>query len=242
MQWAICQLHFKELALRHLFESLDGPTFGPSSYTGCIGKSLKVCELLPVLKFEPVNCTLPSVDISNLSMNQRCLRDIALAISSGICPPDLAKRDLGPLNITRWLTTKRVNRILRLYVSATEPSDNLLIVLRVYVTPWFRIKIHYSIKDGARDLYHLIQSSRYLDQVNCNVIDPLTSRNAYFASPENILRTDKRTYIRALGIRRVIKLRESNEMVGNVGIRKYYILKKNFKANNYIDLIDWSSS
>ena len=74
VQWAICQLHFNELPLLHLFESLDGPTSGPSSYTGCIGKSLKACELLPVVTFEPVNCTLPSVDISNLSKNQRYLR------------------------------------------------------------------------------------------------------------------------------------------------------------------------
>ena len=37
--------------------------------------------------------------------------------------------------------------------------------------------------------------------------------------------TDKRTHIRALGIRRVIKARESNEMVGNVEVG-----------------IDWSSS
>ena len=155
-----------------------------------------------------------------------------------------------------WLTT--ANRKLRLYVSATEPSDNLCtiveFVLRVYVPSWSRIKIHHSIKDGARHLYHFIQSSRYLDQVSRNVIDPVISRNAYFASPENILlametdkrthimRTDKRTHIRALGICRVIKARESNETVGNVGIRKFYFPKINFKVNDYIDLIDWSSS
>ena len=56
------------------------------------------------------------------------------------------------------------------------------------------------------------------------------------------MRTDKRTHIRALGIRRVIKARESNEMVGNVGIRKFYIPKINFKTNDFIDLFDWSSS
>ena len=54
VQWTICQLHFNELSLRHLFKSLDGPTSGPTSYTGCIGKSLKACELLPVATFEPV--------------------------------------------------------------------------------------------------------------------------------------------------------------------------------------------
>ena len=215
VQWAICQLHFNELPLRHLFESLDDPISGPSSYTGCIEKSLKACELLPVVTFELVNCTLPSVDISNLSKDQRYLRDIALAISSGICPSGLAKRDPGPLNMSRWLT--RANRILRLYVSATEPSDNLRtiaeFVLRVYVPSWFHINIHpdtWMDFDAEPSWYHpFIISSRYLDQVNRNVIDPVISRNAYFASPENILLTDwrthimltdKRTHIRALGI------------------------------------------
>jgi len=54
--------------------------------------------------------------------------------------------------------------------------------------------------------------------------------------------TDKRTHIRALGIRRVIKARESGETVGHVGIRKFDIPKINFEANDYIELIDWSSS
>ena len=54
--------------------------------------------------------------------------------------------------------------------------------------------------------------------------------------------THKRTHIRALGIRRVIKARESNEIVGNVWIRKYYTPKINFKANDYIDPIEWLSS
>ena len=89
--------------------------------------------------------------------------------------------------------------------------------------------------------YSIIQM---LDQVDRNVIDPLISRNAYFASPENVLLamlTDKRTHIRAHSIRRVITAREPNEMVGNVAIIKFCIPKINFKANDYIDLIDWSS-
>ena len=105
VQRAICQVHFNKLPLRHLFESLDDPTSGPNFYTGCIGKSLKACELLPVVTFEPVNCTLLPVDISNLRKDQRYLRNIALAISSGICPPGLAKQDPGSLNMSRQLTT-----------------------------------------------------------------------------------------------------------------------------------------
>lgn len=53
----------------------------------------------------------------------------------------------------------------------------------------------------------------------------MISRNAYFASPENILLamlTDERRCIGALGIQRVIKAREIGETVGHVGIRKLH--------------------
>ena len=66
VQWAIFHLHFNGLTLRHLFDSLDGPTFGPTSYISCYGKSMKTCELPPVVTFEPVNCTLLLVDVLKL--------------------------------------------------------------------------------------------------------------------------------------------------------------------------------
>jgi hypothetical protein len=85
VQWVVCLLHFNELPLRHLFQFLDSRTSGPSSYSDC--------ELLPLVKFEPINCTLSSIDLSILSKDQKYLMDIAIAISSGNCPADLAIRN-----------------------------------------------------------------------------------------------------------------------------------------------------
>ncbi|GBM27866.1 hypothetical protein AVEN_66414-1 [Araneus ventricosus] len=50
-----------ELPLRHLFAHVDGTTTGPRSFTGEIGKSLAVCEKLPVVSFTPIECTLCEV-------------------------------------------------------------------------------------------------------------------------------------------------------------------------------------
>ena len=38
LQRAVCTLHQAELPLRKMFEHLDGPTTGPRSYSGSIGK------------------------------------------------------------------------------------------------------------------------------------------------------------------------------------------------------------
>lgn len=40
LQWFICLLHFNELPFRHLFESVDGDTTGPTSFSGQIDKKL----------------------------------------------------------------------------------------------------------------------------------------------------------------------------------------------------------
>lgn len=54
LQWSICLLHFNELPLRHLLQSLDGETKGPSSYSGSIGLLLKNCETLPLVSFKSI--------------------------------------------------------------------------------------------------------------------------------------------------------------------------------------------
>jgi hypothetical protein len=186
IQWIICLLHFNELPLRHLFEYIDGKSSGPTSYTGDIGRNLKECEKLPLVAFNRIECDLPDIDPTTLSSDQKYLLDICTAISSGVCSSDLAKRQPGTLNLVRWLTT--ANRILRFYISTSDPSNELLtlvvFILRVYAASWFRIKIHHSIKDGARHLWHFISSSRYLPKKYRDIIDPVISRNAYFAAPE----------------------------------------------------------
>ncbi|PGH37161.1 MAG: hypothetical protein CRN43_22805 [Candidatus Nephrothrix sp. EaCA] len=139
VQWlvsVVCLLHANDLPLRHLYEALDGATTGPRGFSGSIGKRLVTCSEHPVSSFEPVQLTeqLSNVDPKELSTDQRYLMEICNNIRIGECEVDLAMRNPGCLNHSRWLTT--ANRILRLYVSDKKPSENLktlvTYIIRVY--------------------------------------------------------------------------------------------------------------
>ncbi|GBL74264.1 hypothetical protein AVEN_235264-1 [Araneus ventricosus] len=98
---------------------------------------------------------------------------------------------------------------------------------------WFRIEVHYSITDVARHLWHFISSSRYLPKKYRDIIEPVISRNAYFAAPENMLLAmlkDERYHIRTLAARPIINARE----IGPDGeyIRRFVIPAVNFQATD----------
>ena len=141
LQWFICLLHLNELPLRHLMQYLDGVTSGPQSFSGQIGKELQSCEQLQIAKFPPFEIQLPGND-SALSTDQQYLNNIATAVSSGRGSLRLSDRSSGKLSHARWLTS--ANRILRLYISKTSPTNNLWIlvnyVAKVYIPIWFKIK------------------------------------------------------------------------------------------------------
>lgn len=240
VQWLVCQLHANELPLRHLFTHLDGPTTGPRGFSGPIGKALQACETLPIVAFEKIESNFPYITCDDLSTDQAYLLDISQAVITGNCSNDLARRDPGKLNHSRWLTT--ANRILRLYVATTSPSAELkemaMFIVKVYAPLWFLIKTKPSCKDGARHLWKTVSLSRYLPQKLKKVVDPVIQRNGYFAHPENLLLaviTDENPNMRELGIRRFLKSRQSKA----TRIRKFEIPKLNFQASNYIDLINW---
>lgn len=125
----------------------------------------------------------------DLSTDQQYLYKIVSAVISGEFPEDLGNKSPGKLSHARWIT--RANRILRLYVSTEEPSENLktlaTFVVKVYAPSWFLIKNKPSCKDGTRHLFIIIKASRYLPETLKKIIDPVIQRNGYFAHPEGIL-------------------------------------------------------
>jgi len=112
LQWLVSQLHVNKLPLRYLFQSLDGATTDPHEFSGSIGKRLVTCSKQPVSSFEPVQLAvqLSNVDPKEFSTDQRYLLEMCNSISKGECSIDLAMRNPGCLNHSRWLTTG--NRIL----------------------------------------------------------------------------------------------------------------------------------
>ncbi|GBM50161.1 hypothetical protein AVEN_50057-1 [Araneus ventricosus] len=84
--------------------------------------------------------------------------------------------------------------------------------------------------------------SRYLPKKYPDIIEPVISRNAYFAVPENMLLAmlaDERCHIRTLSTRRIITAKE----IGSDGNcdRRFVIPAVNFGATDYVDLIDWQA-
>ena len=114
----------------------------------------------------------------------------------------------------RWLTT--ANRILRLYVSETSPSPQLIVIvnyiMKVYVRVWFAIKCNSSVFQGAKHLHKMITISRILQDSNRKVVDKVIQHNAYFAHPESLFIAmihDDSPVVRELGYRRILKARST---------------------------------
>lgn len=241
LQWFICLLHANELPLRHLMKHLDGETSGPTGYTGDIGRQLETCELQSVAKFKKIPTKLPQLDLDILSSDQKYLYEISLAISEGTVSERLARRQPGKMAHSRWLTT--ANRVLRLYIGTTNPSNKLIIlttfIQTVYVPSWFEIKTKPEGKYGSLHLFNIIQRSRYLPLPLKNLINKVIQTNGYFAHPENLLLcmlSDTRSHVRELSLRRILKSRTTN---ATRDIRKFKIPPINFEADNYINLINW---
>lgn len=166
-------------------------------------------------------------------------------MSLGEFPTSLATRNPGKLSHARWLTT--ANRILRLYVSTTNPSANLIeiatFIIKVYAPMWFYIKTKPTIKDAPLNLWRTISLSRYLNDDLRKIVDNTIQRNGFFAHPESVLvamLADNRKHFRELAIRRILSIRAKKST--QTKIRKFVLPKINFLADDYTDLIIWQSS
>ncbi|GBM88396.1 hypothetical protein AVEN_149450-1 [Araneus ventricosus] len=69
-----------ELPFRHIFQHIDGQTEGPKSFNGPIEQQLTCYEKLPVVDYEPIDCSIPDIDRNLLSEDQQYLLDISNAI------------------------------------------------------------------------------------------------------------------------------------------------------------------
>jgi len=245
LQHLVCLPHINELPLRHLLKKLDGETTGPSTFSGPVGRKLEGCENRQAVSFQAIQ--VPWVhelgDFNDLSVDQQYLLDICRAVSSGKCPEELANKKPGPISQSRWLTT--ACRILRLYLSTDKPSKPLSylaeFVIRVYAPMWFLIKLQPACSDEARHVWKMIHLIKFLPNDLEQAIRCVIQHNAYFLHPENLILsmvTDPRKEIRTLGWRRIKKCRAR----ARKGLREFLVPKINFEANDYVELIDWTST
>ena len=242
VQWAVCMLHGNELPLRAIMKKLDGGTKGPCAHGGEIGKQLQNCETLPIVEFHAINGEIITADMTQLSTDQKYLLEIYQSVSAGSVDPNLAVRDPGNICMSRWLTT--ANRLLRLYVSTNDPSDNLVkivtFIMLHYVPNWFDIKRNGSVTSGAQLLFKSIDRLKKLPESVRKISEPVIQRNCYFGHHENILLSmifDNKQAIRLLGWQRIKKARTSNSVRSS--IRAFRLPEINFNAESYIDMVKW---
>ena len=118
-----------------------------------------------------------------MSTDQKYLLEIHCAISKGIVDYCAFYRDPGALCHSRWLTT--ANRILRLYVTMSYSSENLLLltefVVKVYTLMWFDIKINPSAINALKLWYRIIEKVRVLSPRVQQIELPVIQKNGYYA-------------------------------------------------------------
>lgn len=243
LQWIVCLLHSNELPLRHLIHGIDGKTSGPVGFTGIIGQQLPDCEKNPIVQYDAIESQHIDIGDADLSTDQMYLLEIYKAVSSGDCPVSVAKRSPGKMAHSRWLTT--ASRMLRLYVSTEQPSENLTdivtYIMKVYVPMWFAIKSKPLAFEGSKHIYHQICLSRSLNERTRRITDVVLQRNAFFAHPEHILTTmigDERRHIRELAWRRILKARKESKET----IRVFKIPNLILDAADYTEMILWSAN
>ena len=247
VQWNICMLHMNELPLRKIFLLIDGVSSGPKSFTGKIGKAISNCEKMRITSYKRVqtNESIPIMDVSELSSDQKYLYELSNTIVSGsVLPPNFEHRSPGNLSHSRWLTL--ANRILRLYVATRSPTDDLQtlvdFVLRVYAPTWFSLRKKSSIVFGSAHLCDIIKRTRYLPSVYRPHIDKTIQRNAFYAHQENLILNMLHSPdepIRQNAIGKILRARERNI---SLPVREFKIPTINFHAQEPWEMINWDET
>ena len=255
VHWFICQLHANELNLRGLFQSLDGATTGPRSFSGPLGSQ---CAgdvwRLPVVEFRAVPGAveeIPGQLLKELSVDQELLYRLAWAVQNGHLPDATAGRAIGALNHARWLTLAA--RLLRLYASTERPSSALAQIAQFlvghYVPMWFRIRRHSSCAAGAQNFLISVQLLRDLPDATRRLVEPVLARNSHWAHPEQVLlamAADDDRSIREEAVRLIRGARERQRAEREAAeeeeveeVRPFHLPTVNFCATGISQLIDW---
>ena len=253
LQWLVCLLHANELPFRKYMSVVDGGcTTGPSSSTGEVSMALNFDPKdLPIVNFKPIEGKVIDVSndvMTNLSTDQIYLLKACLTVQQGYTASEhinfLQTAMPGNLSHSRWLT--KANRILRLYMSKQDCSQQLhritRFILNVYAPSWFNIKHHSSCLDGARNFFYLMKRCYELGPEDWEIVEPVLQNNSYFAHPENIILagvTDEDESIRKFACEKLIDARVHSQTNG-IRVFDKSTITLDCSALSYIDMIDWT--
>jgi len=241
LHWIICHLHLNELPLRHLCQKFIGESDGPGLIKGEVGKALNKCEEMPISEngFCPIEShfQLPIIDEDLLSHDQLYLYQIISAIKSNIVSDDLLRKKPGPMSKARWITT--ANRICRYYVSISNPSESLRMVvdfiINFYGPMWFRIKLFNKFENGANLFLEQMNFLKSFPQPVIDVVWPVLKRNSYWAHSENVflsLLADSDIANRKFAVQKILAIRTNRLLQDSDEVRQFLVPKADFNTTD----------
>lgn len=86
-------------------------------------------DTLPLINFQPVDCTKPIVDLGKLRKYQTYCLDICLSNKTENSPNELSHRNRGPISYFRCLTN--TNILFRFYLNTASPSQKLIVIVTI---------------------------------------------------------------------------------------------------------------
>ena len=115
-------------------------------------------------------------------------------------------------------------------------------VLLFYYPGWFRFKTLPNIQDGAPNFFYLLQLTRDLTPQDMAIAQKVLADNSSWAHCENLviaMLKDKNEEIRRRAVLWILRARQEFRQEDHP--RQFVPPKINLKAENYYDLVDWST-
>ena len=187
-----------------------------------------------------------------MSVDQKLLYRSCRAIIAGVCPPDLAKRTLGPVFHARWLTLAL--RINFLYMSVASPSEELFrltwFVINVYAFLWFSAKKNWRVTEAPNIAFKAMQLINGLPLNEQRILWPVYNRGfMYWAHSEQLFLAclaSENADVRAQAVARILRLREPQQPTQakkkktSSNVRTFELPSPVLNAPNFWSMIDWS--
>ena len=190
----------------------------------------------------------------DMSVDQKLLYRSCRAIIDGVCPPDLAKRTLGPVFHARWLTLAL--RINFLYMSTESPSEELyrltFFVVTVYCALWFSEKKNWRATEAPGIAFNAMQLINNLPINEQRILWPVYNRGfTYWIHSEQLFLAclaSENPDVRAQAVARILRLRQpeaqqpthSKKRKRSSNVRIFQLPSPVLNAPNYWSMINWN--